>query len=46
MFCDQCGAKVTSGGKYCTECGNRLEPIEPRFTPSVAEGDIPKGIQN
>ena len=48
-FCDNCGAQIDGGAKFCTYCGERLCPAE-NAAPSVAEAEmsaveiVPKGI--
>lgn len=38
MFCTKCGAKNDDSAKFCVECGNPLEHIEPRMKGTFAKG--------
>jgi len=38
-FCDNCGAQIDGGARFCTYCGERLCPAE-NAAPSVAEAEM------
>lgn len=32
MFCEQCGAKLPEGAKFCAGCGAKTEPVQSTYT--------------
>ena len=36
MFCENCGAKLPEGAKFCAGCGGATESVQPAYTATAA----------
>ena len=42
MICPKCGKPVSEGAKFCTDCGQKIEPVTPMATFTAPAASTPK----
>ncbi len=45
-FCNNCGAELPEGGKFCTKCGTKVETAPAAESAPVVESVVPETVEN